>query len=144
MLQQANQMDPEQPARLYPQAQARVAKATGPRCACCASIPKRRPMLQQAGCKPAFHLVAQNQMDREHVARMFPQALTRVATATGPRSTSCAFRRQHRPLLRQAQLVLRAPYDGATPIAPPPKSKSRDKPKEGPGRVVHAKKGGPQ
>jgi hypothetical protein len=33
---------------------------------------KHWPMLQRAGCKPALHLVALYQMDREHVARLFP------------------------------------------------------------------------
>jgi hypothetical protein len=38
-------------------------------------------MLQEAGYKPALHLVAQNQMDREHPARPFPQAPPFVAKA---------------------------------------------------------------
>jgi hypothetical protein len=45
-----------------------------------ASTYKHRPMLQRAGYKPAFHLVAHNQMDREHVARLFPQAQAFGAT----------------------------------------------------------------
>jgi hypothetical protein len=43
-------------------------------------------MLQHAGYKPAFHLVAQNQMDREHPARLYPQAQAHVAKPIGPRS----------------------------------------------------------
>jgi hypothetical protein len=31
-------------------------------------------MLQHAGYKPALHLVARNQLDREHPARLYPQA----------------------------------------------------------------------
>jgi hypothetical protein len=73
-------MDREHPARLYPQAPAFGAKANGPRSACCAFHYKHRPMLKQAGYKPALHLVAQNQMDREHPARPFPQALAIGAT----------------------------------------------------------------
>jgi hypothetical protein len=49
-------------------------QANGPRSACCAFSVKHRPMLQRAGYKPAFHLVAHNQMDREHPARLYPQA----------------------------------------------------------------------
>jgi hypothetical protein len=37
-------------------------------------------MLQHAGYKPALHLVAQHQMDREHPARPYPQAQAYVAT----------------------------------------------------------------
>jgi hypothetical protein len=68
MLQRANQMDREHPARLFRQAPAHVAKANGPRSACCAFSVKHRPMLHQAGYKPAFHLVALNQMDRAALA----------------------------------------------------------------------------
>jgi hypothetical protein len=63
-----------------------------------ASIRKHRPMLQQTGCKPALHLVAQNQMDR---------------AALGSRPS-----RKHRPMLQQAQQALRGPWDGASLIAP--------------------------
>jgi hypothetical protein len=72
------QMDREHVARMFRQALAYGAKANGPRSACCAFSVKRGPMLQQAGYKPAVHLVALYQMDREHVARLFPQAQVHV------------------------------------------------------------------
>jgi hypothetical protein len=127
-------------------------QGNGPRSACCALSVKHRSMLQQAGCKPAFHLVAHNQLDREHPARLYPQALAFGARAIGPRS---AFFPKHRPMLQQASRMLALHLVCSKPNGPAPKSKSGDKhfsvgrrlqpaPAEGPGRVVHAKKGGPQ
>jgi hypothetical protein len=59
----------------------------------------------------------------QRLLRLHPQAPARVATSG---------------------LQTRGPCVGAPPIAPPLKVRARVRPKEGPGRVVHAKKGGPQ
>jgi hypothetical protein len=59
-------------------------------------------LLQQAGYKPAFHLVAQNQMDREHPARPVPQTPAIGAKANGPRSACCAYITKHQPMLQHA------------------------------------------
>jgi hypothetical protein len=88
---------------------------------------KHRPMLQQAGCKPAVHLVAQNQLDREHVARLYPHAppfvatcglQTRVPWRADCQSACCRMR----PRADRRSALQRV---GAPPIAPPPKSKDK-------------------
>jgi hypothetical protein len=120
----ASQMDREHAARRSPQAQAHVAKANGPRSAwlapftastglCCnmrtkwsasmllASILKHWPLLRQAGCKPAIHLVCSK-----------PNSPALKSKGEG----------EHFSVGRRLQPA----------------------PAEGPGRVVHAKRGGPQ
>jgi hypothetical protein len=66
-----------------------------------ASINKHLPMLQRAGCKPAFHLVAHYHMDREHSARPI---------------------HKHRPLLQRARVKCcafpRKPYQRVLVVAP--------------------------
>jgi hypothetical protein len=144
-------MDREHPARPYPQSPPFGAKANGPRSArcafaastglCCirptkwtasmllATIRKHWPMLHRAGCKPAFHLVARNLMDREHPARLYPQAhlpmdravpAAPFAASTGlccirptkwTASILLALFRKHRPLVQK-------PMDCAAPAAP--------------------------
>jgi hypothetical protein len=94
-------------------------------------------------------------MDREHVARQFPLAHAHVATADGPRSACCAYSRKVQPLLQRAGCKPAIHLVSLTTNSPALKSKSEGKhfsvgrrlqpaPAEGPGRVVHAKKGGPQ
>jgi hypothetical protein len=85
-------MDREHHARPFPQAQTHVAKANGPRSACCALYQKRKSMLQHAGCKPALHLVGQTRWTAERLLRPSLQAQARVETgaAGAARSIGCA------------------------------------------------------
>jgi sulfur relay (sulfurtransferase) DsrC/TusE family protein len=70
------------------------------------------------GYKPAFHLVAHNQMDREHVARIYPQAQAYVATGhwTAQRLLRPCYKL--RPMLQQANQMDREHVARLYPQAP--------------------------